>query len=48
MSPSNMPVKWAMIGGNQGLILGQIGIRLVGTSYCWFSNYWLGFSRLRD
>jgi hypothetical protein len=28
-----------MIGGNQGLILGQIGIRLVGTSYCWFSHF---------
>ena len=38
MSPLNMLVKWAMIGGNQGLILGRIGIQLVGTSYCWFSS----------
>ena len=37
MSLSNMPVKSATIDGNQGLVLGQKGIQLVGTSYCWSS-----------
>jgi len=44
MSPLNMLVKWVTIGGNQGLILGRIGIQLVGTSYSWSSPPFLFIS----